>query len=65
MGDRLPAHHYIINAAYAEDWRVIRFIDNTAVQSCHPAGSGPVGPEDGSRRPRRQHTYLIQRAFYR
>ncbi len=51
MGDRLPAHHYIINVAYAEDWRVIRFIDNTAVQSCHPAGSGPVGPEDGSRRP--------------
>jgi hypothetical protein len=60
----IPADHYIINVESVDDWRVIGFIDDTAVRSRRP-GSGPVGPEDGPGRPRRQHAYLIQRAFYR
>ena len=59
MGERLPANHYIIDVASVDDWQVIGFIDDTAVRSCRP-GSGPVGPEDGPGRPRRQHAYLIQ-----
>jgi hypothetical protein len=64
MGDRLPPNDYIIDVDSVDDWRVIGFIDNTNVRSCRP-GSGPVGPDDGPGRPRRQHAYLIQRAFYR
>ncbi len=59
MGERLPANHYIIDVAHVDDWRVIGFIDDTAVRSCRP-GSGPDGPEEGPGRPRRQHAYLIQ-----
>jgi hypothetical protein len=64
IGERLPANQYIIDVESVDDWQVIGFIDDTAVRSCRP-GSGPVGPEDGPGRPRQQHAYLIQRAFYR
>ncbi len=47
-----------------ESWRVYGFIDDTAVRTCRP-GSGPIGPDEGPGRPRRNHAYDIQRAFYR
>ncbi len=59
MVERLPANQYIVDVESVDDWQVMGFIDDTAERSCRP-GSGPVGPEDGPVRPRRQHTYLIQ-----
>ncbi len=57
-------NQYVIQLDSVDDWRVFGFIDDTAVRTCRP-GSGPIGPDDGPGRPRRQFADLIQRSFYR
>jgi hypothetical protein len=59
MGEQLPANHCIIAVASVGDWWIIGFINDRAIRSCHPV-SGPVEPEHGPGRPRRQYAYLIQ-----
>jgi hypothetical protein len=63
-GERDGPNQYIVEVESIDDWRVFGFIDDTAVRTCR-VGSGPVGPEDGPGRPRRQFADLIQRSFYR
>jgi len=64
LGQRYLADHYIVDVESVDDWRVFGFIDDTNIRTCRP-GSGPVGVQGGPGLPRREHAYLIQRAFYR
>jgi hypothetical protein len=59
-----PERDQFVAHCPAEFCRVFGLLDNTNVRTCRP-GSGPVGPGDGTGRPRQNNAYEILRAFYR
>ena len=64
MEENQRPNEYVIEIESIDDWQVFGFIDDMAIRTFR-VRSGPVGPEDGPGRPRRQFADLIQRSFYR